>query len=76
MSNSLELSGNIKFVIPNVTSMDQIKKSIVQTADCITTDLEYPNGLKLHIEQKAGNINITTNGKAIKNPDGTYSFEL
>lgn len=76
MSNSLELSGNVKFVIPNVANMNQIKKSVVQTADCIITDLEYPNGLKLHFEQRAGNIDVTTNGKPVKNPDGTYSFEL
>lgn len=73
--NELTLeNGQVKLVTPHVNSMDEIKKDIVQTADCIKARLTYPNGLILDIEQHADKISIKTNQK-ITNTNGTITFE-
>ncbi len=64
---------NIK--TPKVNSLDEIKKSINQTIDCIKTHLEYPNGLILDTEVWADKIEYTSNKRIIMLEDGTLGFE-
>lgn len=58
---------------PNVNSIDEIKKDITQTADCITNHSIYPDGLDITLKQFADHIEISSNRELIKNEDGTFT---
>lgn len=75
-SQRFDLSGEVKIIIPDLKDMNDVKKEIIQSADCIKTHLEYPNGLILDFEQVAGKISLHCNKKIIKNDDGTFTFEI
>ncbi len=60
---------------PKVNSLDEIKKEIKQTAECISSHFEYPNGLIIDVIQTASKIEWTTNKRIILLEDGTLGFE-
>lgn len=64
---------NVK--IPKVNSLDEVKKNIEQSADCIRSHFEYPNGLILDVEQTADCIKWSSNKRVILLEDGTLGFE-
>ena len=60
---------------PKVDSLDDIKKTFEQSADCIKSHLEYPNGLVLDIEERPAQIIYVSNKRIILLEDGTLGFE-
>lgn len=61
---------------PFVKNLDEIKKEITQTANCIHNVSTYPNGVILDITQYHDKIIVKCNYELIKNVDGTYSINI
>ena len=60
---------------PKINDLSDIKKSFEQTADCIKSHYEYPNGLILDVEQHPDQIIYISNKRIILLEDGTLGFE-
>lgn len=60
---------------PKVNSMNEVKVSSEQTANCIKSKYEYPNGLIFEIEQYFNKIILTSNKELVQLEDGTYTFK-
>jgi hypothetical protein len=60
---------------PNVKSIDDIKKEIKQTPECIINHSIYPDGLDITFTQYADRIIISSNKELFKNDDGSYSYK-
>lgn len=72
---SFGVGTNLSIKTPKVNSLDDIKKTINQTADCITNHSEYPNGLIIDMIEYADKIEIISNKPIIENEDGSLKFE-
>lgn len=66
-------SVNVK--TPEINSLDDVKKEIIQTADGFKAHFEYPNGLILDTEIRADKIEYISNKRIILLEDGTLGFE-
>lgn len=76
MYKYLLTNGKVNIKTPEVNSIDDIKRDITQTADCVTNHSEYPNGLIIDMIQHANKIEIISNKPIIENEDGSLSFEV
>lgn len=72
---SFKIGSCVSIKTPNVSNLNEIKKTFEQSADCIKTHFEYPNGLILDIKQTAELIEWTTNKRIILLEDGSLGFE-
>lgn len=66
---------NINVKTPPIKSIDEIKFTATQTADCIKSRFEYPNGLIIENEQYADKIIWITNKKIVLLENGVLGFE-
>lgn len=65
---------NLEIKNPKGLDLNSIQKDIIQTSDCITTTMTYPNGFILTMVQTAEEVKVSSNRPLIDNGDGTLSI--
>lgn len=63
----------MKILTPWITDFSKIKKKIIKMPTFILTQLDYPNGLHLEIEEHANKIVFYSNMELKDNGDGTFT---
>lgn len=66
---------NINVKTPKVNNIKEIKFNADQTAECIKSRFEYPNGLVIETEQYCDKIVWVTNKRIILLENGALGFE-
>lgn len=69
----VESGGNLNIHTPDITDMSQIKTSVVQRADCIFLQSDYPGGWHIEAEQYADRIVLYSNKQLTQNADGSFN---
>ena len=74
--DSLNLSGEVKLLLPEGCDLNDAKIETIQKCDSITSKITYSNGLVIESIQTADTIKMNINKELIYNEDGTVSIKM
>lgn len=63
----------MKILTPWIDDFSKIKKTVIEMPTFILSQLDYPNGLHLKIEEHANKIVFYSNMELKNNGDGTFT---